>query len=745
MMHEITNFRGGVVTNVAYHPGGRTQTAEVSLNNRVNDLGWLIPRKGHVRISDFIDIDSVFSHRNLLFVIADNRLYWGVAPGIELETVRLQPFQDVHIPVSAEGNITWSVNEDILYVQTGETAVVVEIPEFLIDGPVVPAVNRFYLPKIDVDTLGIAYGEAGDAAAPQTVFPVELVFVPVKVVDQPELPTSQGTTGDPLPSLSHRSVVGEQSEPVKVETVRILRTEHFADGDPLHPDPPNIPEIQDVHVQIEEGSANVYFTVVADATLRFTIETEPNHEFVRNLNGPRPIWASYAASSEPYVLSWDGNDQTGNEVPDGAYWVRIDVARRGAFATNFYLPIDKGVEIQARPLPQFEPTVLHITMPAPPADTDANYVDIYSSFGDRRRGFYWIARMPYAENAVLRYYFPIPDDDNEQVIAFEQPNWAYIAINEFRAYIAEARSNRIYLSFYDPGTGERLYQNFTDYIDLELGEGYITGLHFLRNNRLIVFATNQIQIVATDPLVSRHSVLDFIKPRDDNGLEVGCAAPNSIVDMGGMLYFLGTNKYVYAFNGQQIRQMSDAVQSLFNKVLQPRTEDNNLALQTAIGFAHGQDYVLSVANASTFPNTTMVLDRIHNVWWQDDFGVVAASKGTYGRIYGVIDGQLFVLYEGEDDNGRAIQRTYKSNPYYTRAQDRWESVHIYTQAPAVIDVKLRTEQAADTGQLVIDEMGDWFSNRMGCNLRGRVHAIEFQTDSPAAIDRITTNERLRNR
>ena len=821
-MHEITNFRGGIVTNIAYHPGAYTQTAQKSLNNRVNNHGWLIPRKGRVKISDLEDIDSVFSHRNFIFVISDNSLYWAFTPELDGD-VAFERFESVHIPVSEERRIiTWSVYDDVVYVRGGETAVAIQIPEVLADAPSVPEVNPFYLEKMETDAVTIAYGEDGDEETPVEYRPVELVFQPVYVdldeTPQEDLPETQGFTDDPYPFLAPKTVIGEHSEPIQVETARVIESVAGSEGDIRYVDPTNL-DIHDVYVTPNPFEISCEIRFVVDVGQRFSLDVVKEGDLDTVI---AKIADNEFFSTGEKRIEWEGTDDSGGRLPVGSYFVRF----RNVLGNAFYYRVIIGVEISDAfdvpnyvPGPPFEITIAHITVnDVPPG---ANYIDIFATTGDRRRGYYHIARMPAVAGEVLKYQFPITDFEiRDQVLTFEQPDWDYIALNEFRSYVAEARSNRVYLSFYDPGTGERLYQNFTDFIDLELGEGYITGLHFLRNNRLIVFATNQIQVIATDPLVTLHSVLDFIKPRDDNGLSIGCAAPKSVVDMGGILFFLAANRYVYAFNGQQVRQMSDAVQSNFDKVLQPRTEDNNLDLQSAVGFADGENYILSLsvpaslpaldidfpnlalesgesyeydlrdyseAIGSTYtdfslgkapdwvtleghifrlqppagvgsgtydiilvaegfyPNTTMVFDRIHNVWWQDTLAIIAASKGTYGRIFGVIDGQLYILYKGEDDDGEVIRRTYKTNPYYTRAQARWESVHVYTQEEAVIDVNLTTEQASDEGEIVITELNDWFSHRLGTNLRGRVHEIEIQTDSPAAIDRITTNERLRNR
>ena len=140
---------------------------------------------------------------------------------------------------------------------------------------------------------------------------------------------------------------------------------------------------------------------------------------------------------------------------------------------------------------------------------------------------------------------------------------------------------------------ERLFHNFTDFITLDIGTGFITGLHFLRDNYLIVYTTNQIQVIATDPLSELHSVIDFIKPHDNRGNTVGCIAPNSIVDMGGVHYFLATNKYVYRFDGRSVRSVSDKVQAEFETIELPLTTHGEPVVTRVEAFSYNKDYYIS--------------------------------------------------------------------------------------------------------------------------------------------------------
>lgn len=291
-----------------------------------------------------------------------------------------------------------------------------------------------------------------------------------------------------------------------------------------------------------------------------------------------------------------------------------------------------------------------------------------------------------------------------------------------------------------------MIQNFTDFIDLDLGDGYVTGLQFVRDTQLVIYATNPIQVLSTDPIAEFHSTIDYIKPRDDKDELIGCTAPESIVNILGRHYFLAQNKHIYMFDGQRIEQKTDELYGIMQTVYRPDFDtDGRIRLQNAIGFAYDENYVLSV-NVPPYgdlsQNTILFYDMTHRTWWQDSFGISAVSKAAYDRIFAITGGELFILYEGQTDAGQPVRRVWITHPHRERTNARYESVHVYALEPAVIDVVASTEQGQETGQIIIEDVAAIFDNRMGCFLRGSLHTLEIQTDSLAPIHRITTNEKL---
>ena len=414
---------------------------------------------------------------------------------------------------------------------------------------------------------------------------------------------------------------------------------------------------------------------------------------------------------------------------------------------------------------------------------EVEYVDLFRTEvnGDPDGDYYFIERIPYSTdvNATFstRYSFefdtsmPVPRltflrrlssnhndifqpfllsaESRRRLTSWRQmvygendnPSFNFITSNEFRNYVARGNTQRVYISYYNPGTNEKFFQLFPDYIDLDLGGGSITGLAFIRDNLLVVYSTNQIYMIQTDPVLELHNVIDVLGPRDGDGNLIGCIAPDTIVDMGGEHFFLGTNKYVYRFDGRSVRSISDSVHAIFQEV-PIHAGVSVLLLSKATAFSFDKDYYISIPTGdSILPTTTLVYETMYRRWWQDDFGVNSLSKrSTVERLYAVIAGRLFVLYEGTDDAGTPIRRVWRSNPSLRRTHDIFRSVHVYAMDSAEVNVLAKTEQGEETGTLTVARTADVFSQRFGVNLRGRNFTVEISTVSDAPIDRILVNE-----
>lgn len=663
------NFAAGLVTNEVYHPRSRGASGQFVRNRRVNDHGWLVPRKGRVPA----EAPSVFSYAE-----------------------------------EYEGS-----------------------------------------PLAKIDAGPVRYSEAGSSET-ITFAPVKMVFQAVKLdtsqVEQP-FPAQQGRTGESLPIFAPRTVIGETSDPLTVETLHLVNAED--DFGEYETDPANSARNYRARVHtlkilhLEEAKIAIRFRIVGDINLKVRIVDYGSKQPVRHIRDTtylddgsqdeEPDQTGDNTGPRRKEVIWDGRNDFGELVAPGTYSVEFEEA----------IPItEHDADGNELPIAYYEYRrswlrfdidweTLEITVSNV---SEATHVDLFVTADPVSEHYFWIARVPI--NETVHYAFRVPDVNTASPLTFETPDWAYIAVDEYRAYVAEPMLNRLYFSNFDVGTGERLYRNFTDFIDLDLNGGVITSLHFLRDTHLVIYASNQLQVLAADPLPEFMRVIDFIKPRDDKGEFIGCVSPDSIVDMRGEHYFLATDRRVYRYDGARLREMSDKVHGVLSRI-QFRAN--------AVGFSYNRHYFLSVAlDTDETPDTTLVYDQIHNVWWQDDFGVTDAVKDTDGNIYGTIDGESYQLYTGETDAGEPIRRIWRSHPAYAPVQARWESVHVYPQSPAAIDVRVWTELGRAEGHLDITNIADPFGQRMGCNLRGRTLTVEIETESTAAIDRSAVNEPIRN-
>jgi len=735
----IPNFNGGLVTNAGDHtPRGRENYASYARECRSDKQGWLMRRAGRIRLSDLTGFTDVFVHKTVILAVIAGNLRWARTKRVN-ETLVFHDFtMEGYRIKEGDERVVFERRDNFVYIGTGKASFVVHIP----DPPDVPDVQSFFLEQAEIPN--VVYLERSRLENTKLV---DLKFQAVYVHDeQKELPTTQGF-GIDMPTLANRQVIAPASDTHEIE----VRTgiEPVSSTHPIHE------FISDIVTYPNPFTAftNISFEVVRQTPLRIDIFNQSG-QLVRTLHdslGDHTTHPQFVEGDQE--IRWHGDNDIGEDVAAGIYVVRfrystgLDVNAEDD--NDYTLNVGSGISLAdfyGNADPDIERTAIKITIEETPLQ--ANYLDIYASYRDNREDFYFIARMPYIEGQELRYVFPFSDPSvaDEFIDAGEKIDFQYIELNKFRTYAAEADSNQVYISYYDPVTSTQLYQNFVDVIPLELGSGKITGLRFIRDNLLAVYATNQIQLIATDPLAELHAVSDELGPNDEEGNPIGCIAPDSIIDMGGEHYFLGSNKYVQRFTTRSVRTISDPVQAIFHTLAIDADEYGQQLLSKAVAFAHDRHYFVSIPSLlegdSQEPNTTMLYSMQYGRWWQDGFGIQSVSKSSGERVYGVIDEQLFELYQGDDDAGEEIRRIWRSNPELRKAYDLLECVNVFCQGSAEIDVKATTEEGTETNHLSVEDAFAFFDQRAGFFLHGRTHQVEIALTGDAKIDRIATNERL---
>ena len=140
MPSTINNFAAGVIPNAAY-TRFRDIAARDALNVRVDENGYLQPRKGLIQLTED-DVDSVFHYKGLVFAFIGDQLKWARAPH-PVTAINFMEFSNniQHGELEDdEGWLTWIGHDDTIFVSTGSRTWVIDVRDTSS-----PALNNFYL------------------------------------------------------------------------------------------------------------------------------------------------------------------------------------------------------------------------------------------------------------------------------------------------------------------------------------------------------------------------------------------------------------------------------------------------------------------------------------------------------------------------------------------------------------------------------------------------------------------------
>lgn len=419
-------------------------------------------------------------------------------------------------------------------------------------------------------------------------------------------------------------------------------------------------------------------------------------------------------------------------------------------------------------------------------------------------GYQLIARIPHEDGYQFAVKFPVSDQFMPHNWIDEIPekgevvSWQYVEADAHRLYAAVPNDNRLYLSYFD-GIANRHFLNFTDFIDLPTGGEAITGIKFLDDNFLAVYTPHRIILVSTDPAPELMRV-NGVYSQGERDEAIGCVAPLSLVESNGYHFFLSPNKRIYRFGGRRPTWVSAPVQPLLETLTAPGFRDGSIDLSKAVGVVYKGSYYLSFPSIDeettddhllTFrgkplvwktdkylgypsesdnpifvlnwkgeplvwqgrdlewkrqqfpPNTTLIYDFDRNKWYKDDFGIEGYSKDETDRLFGIIDGDIYTLY----DSPYILDMDWEWHSNYLMMPPRTQifNVCIKTQIPVDMTVTVKTEQGSQTRELSSRDANDYWGQYVGFNLLGRTARIILSGKGSIVIDRITINERARRR
>lgn len=450
--------------------------------------------------------------------------------------------------------------------------------------------------------------------------------------------------------------------------------------------------------------------------------------------------------------------------------VRLSIENAFTLLTTSYEHVD-SLDSDQQPRTEIR---FRLNLPVPDA---ADYVDVYRS---RRRdppapyagGFYLMARLPHEDTYEFTLKFPATDNVLLENWIDELPeqgevvSWRYAEVDSHRIYAVTPDESRIYLSYFD-GIAERRYMNLVDYIDLPLAGDPITGIKFLDDTYLAVYTVHRILLVYTDPAPELIQVRGQYS-QGPNDEAVGCVAPQSLVEIDQYHYFLSANKRVYRFGGRRPTWASSHVQPLLEPLNIPEADDASVQLSGAVAVAHKGFYCISfpsleVAAVSdsmwqgrginwrdgstewrtdlSKSNTTLIYDMDRDKWYRDGFGVDSYTKDSRDRLYGIIRGNIYALYD-DPDSEEVIYWAWHSNYLMLPPRTVIYNVNVKTQVPVDMTLTVRTEEASQTRELAAADANDYWGQYAGFNLRGRTARLSIEGSGRTVIDRITINERL---
>ena len=376
-------------------------------------------------------------------------------------------------------------------------------------------------------------------------------------------------------------------------------------------------------------------------------------------------------------------------------------------------------------------------------DTDADYIDIFQSLSTAENedtDYYFIGRVPYAAGTYGLRIFDDAEIQTERLLVepLDEPAWRLSARSNERIYANTGNDNIIWMTYWE--SGEKYLRTFTDQIPVNTGGFPITGLKLLQQNALTVYTENRIFLLNVDPIAELHRVTEVISTKDDKDAPIGCIAPESLVDVNGYHYFLSSNRQVYRFGGQRVTWVSDTINPTLAKM--PRA-----LAKKAIGFARGLHYCLVYPSTpeSTDNDAILCYDTPRKIWWKDDLGIAAYSRGQSGAEYALIDSLVVLLNVGTLANDAPIEWFWRGNKVLLPLNTLIHSLFIgglpedIGIAAIALSVKLKTEEGEQTQTMTIESAVDFWEQIVGFNLRGRSVQVELSGVGRMKIDRLAFN------
>lgn len=259
--------------------------------------------------------------------------------------------------------------------------------------------------------------------------------------------------------------------------------------------------------------------------------------------------------------------------------------------------------------------------------------------------------------------------------ATDAPKGLYITNNTLRVYIANVGVNTDWVYF-------SKFLDETNWTDIDSSGffqyytpngGPITALRVYQN-LIMVFKQNSFaEVTTTGQLSNKHRLLEISS-------EVGCVSSKTLIEVRGMLLWLGLTD-VWLFTGGQPTPIGQNVKATLDSI-------NTAYYSKCWAGTDGQRYYLGiVTGVNTEPDTLLIYDTVYKKWRIRSIAIggMRYAATLQNQWYtGTNGGQTFKMNSGTTENGTAIPYMVTSKPFdegVPESEKEYNEMHVQCYIP----------------------------------------------------------------
>ena len=290
------------------------------------------------------------------------------------------------------------------------------------------------------------------------------------------------------------------------------------------------------------------------------------------------------------------------------------------------------------------------------------------------------------------------------------------------------------------------------------GEGVSQWLAFPLQNRITVEDSGVSPIIALEQMANRGGIYVFKRDAihfiigqglftglydvnvsaqtdidaSDYKKNVGCISPNSIVNDGTVVLFVGSDDQIYTLSEKQVAPIGLSVK--------PFIQELTLQEQEAISAGwHKQRFYIALKDS------TLLLDTERKYWLHYDWDLTSiiwdrGNKIARSHLYGVKkDGQFLEL--NVDNPSESFPIRLEANTQVLPSLSIVSGIYVYTDDNQFVTITVAGDEPARTIEKTYrPRLGNKY--KQGVHVKGRKIDFEIECDEPISIDRIILEENV---